>query len=513
MAQPLEGEPLREISPDEFVERRGAHLYLAGRVFRFAGCNMYWLGLDENVGGIAFPSQFRIDDALMTAKEMHLTVVRAHTIGISVGRPESFQPAPGRFEHDNLKAADYAIHRARELGIRLVVPLTDRWNYYHGGIHTFANWRNVTADAFYTNDTVIEDFKTYISELLNHVNPHTGMAWKDDSTIMCWETGNELSPPVAWTNTIAQHIKTIAPRQLVMDGRWGVDEGIFSSPHVDIVSSHYYVYPFLELWMDLRRAARRASEAGKVFVVGEYDWIGYPFGASVNLIPFLSLIERSENVAGSLFWSLFPHRDDSGFVYHRDHVLSYTLHYPGPSASMRQRTQIIRHHAARMRGFSSPLPHGVPPPPHITAVTSDTVRWCGSVGAAAYEVQMSLAITGPWRNITANAQRQQAERLRLPPLLSISNWTGSPLPPPTDHSLPFPQAPFFVRLVADNAWRKWPVSGVGASLWAHLCDTMRADEQRRDERGEVAFMRVRGVNLAGVAGEWSEPASIRCTRE
>jgi hypothetical protein len=30
--------------------------------------NIYWLGLDENVGGIAYPSLFRIADALETAK-------------------------------------------------------------------------------------------------------------------------------------------------------------------------------------------------------------------------------------------------------------------------------------------------------------------------------------------------------------------------------------------------------------------------------------------------------------
>src|SRR5947209_17322511 len=48
----------------DFVIRSGAQLFLHGKPFRFAGANIYWLGLDENVGGIDYPTQFRVDDAL-----------------------------------------------------------------------------------------------------------------------------------------------------------------------------------------------------------------------------------------------------------------------------------------------------------------------------------------------------------------------------------------------------------------------------------------------------------------
>ena len=42
--------------------------------FRFAGTNLYWLGLDENVGGVDYPTYFRIRDALDTAKALRQTV-------------------------------------------------------------------------------------------------------------------------------------------------------------------------------------------------------------------------------------------------------------------------------------------------------------------------------------------------------------------------------------------------------------------------------------------------------
>ena len=36
---------------------------------------------------------------------------------------------------------DFAVMRAGQLGLKLVVPLTDEWNYFHGGIQDFLGWR------------------------------------------------------------------------------------------------------------------------------------------------------------------------------------------------------------------------------------------------------------------------------------------------------------------------------------------------------------------------------------
>ncbi len=51
----------------EFVTRSGSQLLLHGQPFRFAGPNIYWLGLDGNTGSVAYPTHFRVDDALATA--------------------------------------------------------------------------------------------------------------------------------------------------------------------------------------------------------------------------------------------------------------------------------------------------------------------------------------------------------------------------------------------------------------------------------------------------------------
>ena len=99
--------------------------------------------------------------------------------------------------------------RAGQTGVRLLIPLTDNYGYYHGGKHDFVKWVDPESKylkncvlplcvkepaaslcPFYTNRTVIDAFKNYIHRLLNHVNQYTGTALKDDPAILGWETGN-----------------------------------------------------------------------------------------------------------------------------------------------------------------------------------------------------------------------------------------------------------------------------------------------------------------------------------
>lgn len=61
--------------------------------------------------------------------------MRSHSLGISTGNALSYEPALGVFNESALAAADYAISVAATLGLKLVVPLTDNYHYYHGGKH------------------------------------------------------------------------------------------------------------------------------------------------------------------------------------------------------------------------------------------------------------------------------------------------------------------------------------------------------------------------------------------
>lgn len=51
---------------------------------------------------------------------------------------------------------------------------------------------------------------------------------------------------------------------------------------------------------------------GQVYVAGEYGW------TSGDVSGFLSAAQGSPFVAGTQFWSLFPHLDTHGFEQHGD---------------------------------------------------------------------------------------------------------------------------------------------------------------------------------------------------
>ena len=374
-----------------FVTRSGSQLILDGQAFRFSGPNIYWLGLDENGRtALSYPTHARINDALLTAADMGATVARVHTLGVSTGNPLSFEPRLGTFSDRALEAADYALKIADDKGVRLIIPLTDNYGYYHGGFRNFTDWLGLSPSDFYTNSSAISAFENYVSHLLDHVNQYTGIAYKNDPTILAWETGNELAPPSSWTATISTYIKSVDPNHLVLDGSYGIEPTDLGLPNVDIYSDHFYPMNASRLASD----AAAVYGAGKAFIAGEYAW------NTSGLPSFLDAIEAG-HVSGDLYWSLFPHNDSFGFVQHFD---GYQLHFPGDTGKLATYIGQLRSHAYAMRDVVTPPPFPTPAAPLITNIerlkSSILVEWRGSAGASTYIVQRRAAsASGSWKTV------------------------------------------------------------------------------------------------------------------
>lgn len=368
-----------------FVKRDGAQLLLNGSPFRFSGMNIYWLSLDENVGGTSYPSHFRVNDALDTARKMGATVVRSHML-ISTGCQLCIKPSLSEINETALRYVDYAVKAAGERGIRLILPLTDNYHYYHGGKYHWTTWRGLDdEEQFYTSEIVIKDFEQYINLILNRVNTYTGIAYKDDPTILAWETGNELHGPAQWTGRIATYIKSIDPSHLVVNGQGGATPEELALPNVDLYTAHFYPPNIHEM----TSIATAVAAAQKVFFVGEYDWTGKTGGDPLS--SFLAAIEASPT-AGDLFWHLLGHGDQYGWVYHSE---AYYLHYPGLTVDQRGRAAALRAHAYRIRGSIEPAPTGPVPP--IVTVAGKYVAWRGTAGADHYSIERSTqGPSGPW---------------------------------------------------------------------------------------------------------------------
>lgn len=361
---------LPPVAPQGFVTRQGNRLLLDGKPFKIVGPNMPWLGLDEfNEHGqrkVSYPTHFRIEDGLTTARKMGATVVRSHSLGISTGCSLCLMPRLGQFNEAAFEPMDYAIATAGRHGLKLIIPLTDQWHYYHGGKHNFTNWlgypnipgatpanngeQRKREARFYTDPKVITAFEDYIRHLLNHTNQYTGLKYKDDPTIMAWETGNELWDATDdWTRRVARYLKQLAPRHLVSDGGAATGARLTPSrvviPELDIVGGHFY--PIGIGWM--MRDAAVAAQAGKVYYVGEYDWQNYKGGPPLD--EFLAEIERNPAISGDLYWNLRPRADKGGYV---EHEKQYDLHYPSKTPVLRPRVELIRAHAYRLRGLPMP---------------------------------------------------------------------------------------------------------------------------------------------------------------
>ena len=143
---------------------------------------------------------------------------------------------------DGLERLDYVIAKAGQLGLRLIIPLTNNWNDF-GGMDQYVRWRGGQYhDEFYTDATIRVWYKDWISHVLNRVNTLTGIAYKDDATIMAWELGNEprcraygvypesgqcdTQTLVAWADDLSRHVKSVDTRHLLGMG----DEGFFCVP-------------------------------------------------------------------------------------------------------------------------------------------------------------------------------------------------------------------------------------------------------------------------------------------
>ncbi|ORY65935.1 glycoside hydrolase superfamily [Pseudomassariella vexata] len=352
--------------------RKGSLLLANDRPWKAVGPNVYWLGLDENVVPPAgepydaatkssYPTKGRITDVMATVQALGGTMIRTHTLGVSVGNPLSVMPKLGVINEAAFEAIDWAVYQAGLFGIRLMVPLVDNYDYYHGGKYTFLRWaglsltqnqdsNNPAIQQFYTNATIVASFKDYIQKLVTHKNQYNGLTYAEDPTIFAYETGNELSGPVwgdmncpgSWVEDIVKFVKGLAPAKLFVDGTYGINKTHLGIEEADIFSDHFYPVDTTKL----RQGIAAVGGASKAYFAGEYDWIG---GQAENLASFFDIIEKSSMACGDTFWSLFGRNlpNCSAFVNHNDGL---TMQYGNPanSAQVNSRIQLIRKHGTAM---------------------------------------------------------------------------------------------------------------------------------------------------------------------
>lgn len=431
---------------DEFVQRAGTTLTLGGEPFRYSGPNIEWLGV-EGYGpldpiGPRYPSHFEVDDALDTAKAMGARVIRSQTLGDSVGCDLCMEPKVGEFNPEAFKHIDYAVKSAHDRGLRLILTLTgDCADCVLSGAGEYFKDRGVGGfKDFFTDPVIIAKFEKHIAALLNHKSTITGIALKDDPTIMAWENcnacgvlialtspGQSFSPYIAWVDTIGAFIKSIDKKHLYEDNTgffiFDPTGAALDAKTSDIVTSEYYPHWDTVFNMGQKTTAETfpkhaamVTGKGKVYVVNEYGWDVTDWATQADLEKVLKAIAADPKISGDDFWALQAHVDIYGWQPLPVNVPNaayskmsesgqwWSLYYGGITTlinskeDMAGRAELLRSHAFIMAGGPVP-PHAIPPAPVVTTQGLGLITWRGSAGAVSYSIERKDNDASPWKTI------------------------------------------------------------------------------------------------------------------
>jgi mannan endo-1,4-beta-mannosidase len=216
----------------EFVMVRDGSFWVGGSRFRFGGSNTYYLHQQ---------SHYMIDMALDDAFAMSLPVIRAWAFADGSGNGyTALQPEPYVYDDAAFDSLDYAIWKAGDLGIRLVLALVNNWPDY-GGMAQYVKWflglpddsytTGVNHDKFYSTPAIQDCYRAYVRYVMQRRNRYTGLRYNEDPAIMTFELANEPRSRsdktgeilLNWVQETSAYFKRLAPRHLVTTG----DEGFY----------------------------------------------------------------------------------------------------------------------------------------------------------------------------------------------------------------------------------------------------------------------------------------------
>ncbi|KAG6401088.1 hypothetical protein SASPL_137933 [Salvia splendens] len=217
------------------------HFILNGNPFYGNGFNAYWLMYVASQ-----PSQrSKISSTFEEASNHSLVIARTWAFRDGVDSP--LQSSPGSYNENMFQGLDYVISEAGKHNIKLILSLVDNYNYT-GGKQQYVKWaRNegqniISDDDFFTNSVVKGYYKNHIKAVLTRNNSISGIAYKDDPTIMAWELMNEPRCPTdpsgntmqAWIEEMASYLKSIDSKHLLEAGLEGFYHHNKKNPHFEV---------------------------------------------------------------------------------------------------------------------------------------------------------------------------------------------------------------------------------------------------------------------------------------
>jgi len=263
--------PAEAPESNPFVTVRGRQLEVDGRPFFTTGVN-FWAAMNLAVDG---PEGDRQRLLLELDHLVELGVTNLRVMASSEGpdsEPYRIKPAllrePGVYDERLLDALDYLLAECGKRDLRLVMVLTNFWEW-SGGMAQYVAWHEGTeipypaehvwteftayAARFYDCERCQTWYRDHIRTLITRVNGVNGVTYRDDPTILAWELANEPRLyPQSWIDETAAFIKSLDGDHLVTTGSEGEVGGPFlathDGEHIDYATVH--IWPQNWGWFD-----------------------------------------------------------------------------------------------------------------------------------------------------------------------------------------------------------------------------------------------------------------------
>ena len=157
----------------------------------------FW-GVNFN-GGACFPNFEYSEKVAARLRMAGVNLVRFHQLDAEWNTPNIFSFHKGeRIGHtqtlhvQSMKRLDYLIACLKEEGIYCYLDMLTYRNFKSGDGVESARWLEDAANPYnYFNRKLMENQKKFIYDIWNHVNPYTGLAYKDDPVFVMSEIVNE----------------------------------------------------------------------------------------------------------------------------------------------------------------------------------------------------------------------------------------------------------------------------------------------------------------------------------
>ena len=183
-----------------------------GHERRFIGTNIGMTG--------CFPDHASSDKLAVELSRYGINIVRMHYV--SHRTPEGGYPVKNSFiEPVQLERFDYLFAKLKEQGIYVYFQLNIARKF--SGANGFENASKLPkykngVDNF--NYNMIQLQKRFHKEILTHINPYTGLAYKDDPAIAMLELANENSIVNVWFDTRYKFTELVEPYKSQIKEMW-----------------------------------------------------------------------------------------------------------------------------------------------------------------------------------------------------------------------------------------------------------------------------------------------------